>query len=194
MQALRHSIRKQRQALSPQFQIEASQLIAQKILSSDIFLKSQYIAAYLPTEGEVDPSPIIQAIWSCGKKCYLPYLHPLKKKELWFLEYQLEDPLILNRFGIKEPLFKADRLIPAWALHLVLQPLVAVDNQGNRLGRGGGFYDRSFAFLKTEICGRGPNLVGLAYEFQRVSQLKPQSWDLGLKAVATEKNYINFKE
>ena len=72
-------------------------------------------------------------------------------------------------------------------LDLVLVPLVAFDDRGNRLGMGGGYYDQTFAFLSQRQHYRRPTLLGVAYEFQRLVALPVQAWDIPLDGVATEK-------
>jgi 5-formyltetrahydrofolate cyclo-ligase len=71
-------------------------------------------------------------------------------------------------------------------LDLVLTPLVAFDAQGHRLGMGGGFYDRSFAYLLRHSRWLRPRLIGLAYDFQRQTRLPHQPWDVPLHAIATD--------
>jgi 5-formyltetrahydrofolate cyclo-ligase len=65
-------------------------------------------------------------------------------------------------------------------------PLVAFDEQGNRLGMGGGFYDRTLAYLKYRQHRRKPVLAGLAHEIQKIGQLTTQSWDIPLDCIITE--------
>jgi 5-formyltetrahydrofolate cyclo-ligase len=63
---------------------------------------------------------------------------------------------------------------------------VAFDTAGHRIGMGGGFYDRTFAFLQRRQHWHKPNLLGLAYEFQKQTTIKPDNWDVPLDAIATE--------
>ena len=74
----------------------------------------------------------------------------------------------------------------------MLVPLVAFDGAGNRLGMGGGFYDRTFAYLRTRAVWKRPQLIGVAYEFQRLEALPVQTWDIPLQGIATEKRLYNF--
>jgi 5-formyltetrahydrofolate cyclo-ligase len=67
-------------------------------------------------------------------------------------------------------------------------PLVAFDPSGNRLGMGGGFYDRTFSYLRNRKFWTKPLLIGIAYEFQRLDSLTPSPWDVPLQAIATEKS------
>jgi 5-formyltetrahydrofolate cyclo-ligase len=73
-------------------------------------------------------------------------------------------------------------------LDLILLPLVAFDESGQRLGMGGGFFDRSLAFLAWRQHWRKPHLIGLAYDFQKVAALPREPWDVPLDAVVTDQN------
>jgi 5-formyltetrahydrofolate cyclo-ligase len=97
--------------------------------------------------------------------------------------------MVLNRFGIAEPDVNWRHAKPAWALDLILMPLVAFDIQGNRLGMGGGFYDRSLAYLNRRKVWRKPYLMGTAFELQKFTQLPHASWDIPMNGIMTEKQF-----
>ncbi len=132
---------------------------------------------------------MIARIWAAGKRTYLPVLHG---RRLWFLPYDSETPLARNRFGILEPDVSPKRRRALEALDMVLVPLVAFDEQGNRLGMGGGYYDRTFAYLLGRRRWTRPLLVGVAYEFQCSAALPTRPWDVPLQAVATERGLRFF--
>ncbi|OAI49147.1 hypothetical protein AYO45_03320 [Gammaproteobacteria bacterium SCGC AG-212-F23] len=146
-----------------------------------IFQKSQSIACYLPREEEFNSMPMIQAIWRSGKKCYLPVLLP--DRSLVFASYKINDALVPNRYNILEP--ENTERIPAQQLDLVLMPLVAFDENGGRLGMGGGYYDRTFAFTKKAVSTK-PFLMGVAYALQQVDMLPQDEWDVVLDGIITE--------
>ena len=105
---------------------------------------------------------------------------------LTFAPWRAGDPLVPNRFGIPEPdVDPASRLDPA-DLALVLLPLVGFDRSGARLGMGGGWYDRSFAFRHTSPAP--PWLVGVGFEAQRVDKIDVEAWDVRADAICTEAN------
>ena len=97
------------------------------------------------------------------------------------------DGFIRNRYGIPEPDRPIRQRIRAASLDLIVAPLVAFDIYGNRLGMGGGFYDRTLAFLKRRGSWRKPVVVGVAYEFQKVQRLTAQPWDVPMHAIATDR-------
>ena len=105
---------------------------------------------------------------------------------MWFAPYASEDTLKANRYGIPEPNCHANEWIEPHQLDLVLMPLVGFDSEGNRLGMGGGYYDRSFAFLTQPGSIQKPHLLGIAHELQRVDTLPHEAWDVPMNAVVTE--------
>lgn len=135
----------------------------------------------------MDLTPLIARALSMGKQCYLPVLSPLYHNRLWFAPYKSGMPLLLNRFGIPEPDANWSMMRPAWTLDLMLTPLVAFDADGNRLGMGGGYYDRTLAYLERRRHWRRPRLLGTAYSFQQVETLPHAEWDVPLHGIATEK-------
>jgi 5-formyltetrahydrofolate cyclo-ligase len=70
-------------------------------------------------------------------------------------------------------------------LDVVLAPLVVFDENRNRIGMGGGFYDRSFAMRKDAAISL-PVLIGVAHELQKVEQIIPEDWDVRLDMVVTD--------
>lgn len=185
---LRQQIRNKRRNLSEAEREHASFLLCERIASSKTFTQSKHIAFYLTNDGELDLNLLIQHAWQQGKKCYLPVLAEPNTNKLWFVPYTPETKLKNNRFGISEPIHShSTRLRKTLSLDLILMPLVAFDEQGNRVGMGGGFYDRSLAFLRQRQYWHKPNLLGVAYDFQKQGQLETNPWDIPLQAVATEK-------
>lgn len=182
--ALRQTIRQQRRALTPSEAAACAEQLAQQARRHPLIVRCQRIAAYLAADGEIDPAPLLSHLWSAGKAVYLPVLTPFARQKLWFARFNPGDSLVFNRFGIPEPLQR--RLIKPSALDLVLTPLVAFDVAGHRIGMGGGFYDRTFAFLQRRQHWHKPYLFGLAYELQKQATIKPNSWDIPLDAIATE--------
>jgi len=124
--------------------------------------------------------------------CYLPVLQPLRRGHLHFVRYRDQERTRRNRFGIAEPRLKPGNIADPWTLDIIFLPLVAFDREGNRLGMGGGYYDRTLASLRQRTRRR-PRLIGLAYSSQEVPSLTPSPWDVGMDAVVTEKALIRFE-
>ncbi len=188
---LRREMRHRRRALTPAQQKQAALALRSQLLKIPQFLRAKRIAVYLPNDGEIDPSLLIEQARKMGKTCYLPVLQPLVVNRLWFVRYDHQTPMTKNRFGIPEPQIKrfadnARNRSKAADLDLVLLPLVAFDEHGGRMGMGGGFYDRTFAFTRQKRSAK-PALIGLAHECQKVETLPIASWDIPLTGVVTDK-------
>ena len=183
---IRRLKRAQRQTLADILQHEHSQSLCQILIKQKNYRSSTRIAAYIANDGEIDPQPLIEHAWFSNKKVYLPILSPLKNS-LYFAPYEAGSQLQLNRFNIPEPVCHPSSWLTARQLDLLLLPLVAFDNHGNRIGMGGGFYDRTLAYLRHRQHWRKPILAGLAHEIQKVSRLESRSWDIPLDYIVTEK-------
>ncbi len=170
LRSLRQDLRTQRRTLDEFEQSHKSQCAVQQLARHRLFRAAQHIACYLPNDGELDVTSLIDQAWAMGKTVYLPVLSSIHRNHLHFLPYRPDDELIRNQFGIPEPVIRSRRVIDLKRLDLVLMPLVGFDSRGNRLGMGGGFYDRSFAFLRRRQCWFKPGLLGVAYDFQEVKK------------------------
>jgi len=183
---LRRALRARRQALSSEERERAAETLATQVLALRFFQVAHRVAFYLSNDNEIDPLPLLALAQSRGKHCYLPVLSRINGDRLWFARLQSDTPLRANRFGIPEPCVLPRELVRAAALDLILMPLVGFDISGNRLGMGGGFYDRSLDFLRGRRHWRKPHLIGLAYDFQRVEKLPAEDWDVPLTAIVTD--------
>lgn len=183
----REMIRHQRRELSAEKKFEAAQKIAQHVFSLSEFQQSQHIAYYLAHDGEVDPHFIILHAEKNNKHAYLPVLDLKNHRHLEFYSYRCGDPMVNNRFGIGEPNTKIQQHIALKDLELVFLPLVAFDESGNRIGRGAGYYDRTFAFIHEINPKNKPCLIALAYDFQKTHIIEPDEWDVRLNIIVTEK-------
>ena len=186
---LRQHYRARRRALGGCQQHQAAAALARRVASQPFYRRAMHIAGYLPNDGEISPLPLLHAAQRSGKCIYLPLL--ATGKTLLFMRYRPGlTPLRRNRLGILEPYFRSEDLIPPERLDLALLPLVAFDIEGNRLGMGGGFYDRTLAFLTHRQRWRKPYLLGTAYQFQQFKKLPTQPWDIPLGAIVTEQGVI----
>lgn len=187
--ALRRHFRQARRELDPCRHKTNSQALTRLLGNWIVWQRAQHVAVYLPNDGEPDLRPLIRLAQRAGKHVYLPVLAPFGPNRLWFRRADPRVRMEPNRLGIPEPGPGARRL-PAHQLDLVLTPLVAFDAHGNRLGMGGGYYDRTFAFLRRRRTWLRPRLVGVAHGVQQAEGLPAMPWDVPLTAVATERGLI----
>ncbi len=189
--ALRQQKRQQRRALGSAQQRQHGRQLARLLARQHALRNASRIAAYLPNDGEIDTTDFIQRAWQRSQQVFLPVLSPLRHG-LFFAPYWPHSPLVANRFGIAEPDCSPCRWLRAAQLDIILLPLVAFDEHGNRLGMGGGFYDRTLAFRRHRQHRRKPLLIGLAHECQASEDIISQSWDVPLDAIATEQRFMRF--
>jgi 5-formyltetrahydrofolate cyclo-ligase len=187
--ALRAEMRRRRRALSACERARMAESLATRLRASLRVRRARRVACYLANDGEMDLGAVMALLRGHGRQVLLPALHG---KALWFLPYDADTRLTPNRFGIPEPDVAARTRCRARNLDLVLMPLVAFDAAGNRLGMGGGYYDRTFSYLRHRVTWRKPLLIGVAYEFQRLQSLPSRPWDVLLHGVATEKHLYRF--
>ncbi|MBC3257018.1 MULTISPECIES: 5-formyltetrahydrofolate cyclo-ligase [Pseudomonas] len=186
---LRRMLRKARRALTPSEQRQAALGLYRQLAQHPLFRRAKHISLYLPTDGEIDPRLLLRAAQRRGKATYLPVLSAWPRTKMVFQRVRRGDKLSPNRFGILEPRVNAHQQRKVWALDLVLLPLVGFDSEGGRLGMGGGFYDRSLAYLARRKSWRKPTLLGLAHECQQVDRLAQASWDVPLAGTVTDKHW-----
>ncbi|KGQ39061.1 5-formyltetrahydrofolate cyclo-ligase [Gallibacterium anatis] len=175
-QQLRQFIRQQRASLTLQQQKFAEQKIAQIAVDFLMPLNVKNIAVYLSFDGEISTNQLIETLWRQGYHLYLPVLHPFSEGNLLFLAYTPTTKLIKNKFNILEPRLDVRQVLPAEQLDIIFTPLVAFDLKKNRLGMGGGFYDRTLENWQNK-----PFLpIGLAHRCQQVEHIPTEDWDMPL--------------
>ncbi|MGC7559158.1 5-formyltetrahydrofolate cyclo-ligase [Pasteurella sp. PK-2025] len=178
-QQIRQDIRKTRQKLTALEQAQAEKNITQQALTLIAKHNAQHIALYLAFDGEISTQSLIQALWQQGKSVYLPVLHPFCTGHLLFLRYSPQTMMCQNKFGIPEPVLNVQEVLPLAELEMIFTPLVAFDKKGNRLGMGGGFYDRTLHNWQQKSFLP----IGLAHQCQEVEHLPMESWDIPLAKI-----------
>jgi len=142
--------------------------------------KSKIIGGYYPTNFEVDDLKILNHL---EKKNYIISLPKIKKNnQMDFFEWSEKDPLEINNFGIPEPVYKT-LIYP----DILLVPLIAFDKSLNRLGYGGGFYDRYIYKIKKK---KKILTIGLAFSYQEINKIPTNQFDQQLDFVVTENNIL----
>lgn len=182
---IRKKLRAERKNLDKDSVAQAAKQVAAQIIHLPRFLESKTIAFYLPQENELDTAASMQCAADLNKQLYLPVVPEEGDKVLSFFSYQPGDPLVKNRYDILEPDTKTQSTIDRETLDIIITPLVGFDSECNRLGRGAGYYDHTLSFI-NELSGKRPTLIGLGYEFQKISKIEPSKWDIPLDCVITE--------
>ncbi|MXP51206.1 5-formyltetrahydrofolate cyclo-ligase [Pantoea sp. SoEX] len=178
---IRKYMRNLRNSISKKQQLESSTKLTKLLVNYTSLIKANNIASFLSVDGEIDTNLATYIFLQKRKNIFLPILDPCKPHNLLFIKYELETNLILNKFNIPEPEFNAKNLINLENIDVMLVPLVAFDISGQRLGFGGGFYDRilkyweKYSFLP----------IGLAYDFQLTKEIPKKKWDIPLPIIIT---------
>jgi 5-formyltetrahydrofolate cyclo-ligase len=187
--AIRNANRSTRASLSAEQITDASLRVTEELWRQPYMSRCKRIAAYFAFDGEIDCRYIIDKAWEAGREIYLPVI---QNRSLAFAQYRANTPLATNQFGIPEPVCTAKHLLKPSELDIVLAPLVAFDDNGNRVGMGAGFYDRSFRFLRYRLRWTHPQLIGLAHDFQKAAKIKASSWDIPLHGAITDARAYSF--
>lgn len=178
---IRRHIRQERKSFTVAEQHQLALIASRHMLAEIQQRNAQHVALYFSYDGELATEKLIEALWHIGVKTYLPLIHPFSPGHLLFCHYHRDSVLIKNKFGISEPKLNVQDIIPTPKLDIIITPLVAFDGNCNRMGMGGGYYDRT---LKNSVNNK-PLAVGFAHDCQQVSHLPIERWDIPLPLVIT---------
>ena len=148
-----------------------------KILKKRKF-KNKILGGYYPYNYEIDIMPLVEKFQKLNYSITLPKIG--MNSEMNFFQWSTKDPLSINKFGIPEPISNKTKFPD-----ILLVPLLAFDKNFNRIGYGGGFYDRYINRLKKikKII-----TIGVAYSFQKIKKIPVEKYDIKLDFVVTEKD------
>ena len=184
---LRREMRRKRRELSTIQQNNHATAVKRQVLRSGLLNSCTSTAIYFSFNGELDTQPLILALHSMGKTVSLPVIKPANTME--FRVPNVESELSDNRYGIPEPNPDTSSLRPLWTHSVIFMPLLAFDDQGNRIGMGGGYYDRALSTVRNR-----PLCIGLAHDLQYSRAIPTQPWDETMDAVITEKVVWAFSQ
>ena len=142
MKELRHQLRQRRKSINKLSRKTTGKKILYQCQKYDLFRNAKHIAIFTPNDGEVETEEIINFLKNQGCSVYLPIL---SREKLKFAK--LGKHFRKNRFGINEPINTS--LLDAQKMDIIFMPLVGFDKYKNRLGMGGGFYDKTLEFQKN---------------------------------------------
>ena len=143
-------------------------------------LNSKNVGGYYPSNYEIDDLELLVLLKKKNFKVSLPIIK--KNNQMNFYNWSINDPLKINKFGIPEPL--GSKIIYP---DILLVPLVAYDGHLNRLGYGGGYYDRYIEKLEKI---KKVIKIGLAFSFQKISSIPINQYDKKLDFIVTEKEIL----
>ncbi len=196
---IRRHIRKLRKQLSAQQQQDAAEQLANHVVKrvqSHLFEQRQAhqckrVALFLSMDGEIGTQPAIEQLWQASIEVYIPLIHPFNPQHLIFIRYQPHTPLVRSKLGMLEPLPDCSQVCPLAQLDIVFTPLVAFDSSGNRLGMGGGFYDRTleYHYKQQRVT---PAIIGIAHNCQKVDEVPTEPWDIPLKEIITPSEHYQL--
>ena len=167
---------------------EKSRLLARNLSRYLPFRRCKKLAVYLPLPEEIDTSPVIELAQRLHKLIYVPVIvtEVWQKQSMMFAPYSPgKTPLRENRFGVQEPAVKPGSCILGINLEIVCVPVVGFNDRCDRIGMGGGYYDKAFDRRRFQRS----HLVGLAFEGQQ-SDFEPARHDVPMQAVITEGRVI----
>lgn len=175
-QAIRAEIAAQRKALNPQWRAFASKLVSANVQRIDAFQAAETVALYMTIGGEVKIGALFPICWNLGKRTCIPVFNA-KAKRYEMAEVTANTPYRTGHYGIREPITPA--LVPIHQIDLMAVPGVAFDRVGNRLGRGGGYYDRL-------LDGFSGHAAAVAFDFQIVPHVPTDAHDRPVHSITTE--------
>jgi len=180
--SLRREFSDRRRNLDDQTRQAANESIATHLAHWAPLQSARVVAAYAASNAEVDVTTTIEQLWRNSVQVALPVVGA--NGEMAFFAFTADSDVQINRFGITEPRNSIE--IPPASIDVVLTPLLAFDKWGNRLGMGGGYYDRYLPETRAHILG-----VAFACQYS-AAELPNEDWDVRCNAVVTENGVLEF--
>ncbi len=177
---IRNQVLAVRETLSEEERSQKSRMIIEKALRHPIYQKADILLAYMDFRGEVMTKALLEDAWRLGKEVYAPRV---KKRQMEFYRIDSMADLAEGRWGIKEPCERCAPLKESRKKNshiLAVVPGVAFDKRGNRIGYGGGYYDRYFTG-RPDIY-----LLAFSYALQIVPEIPAEETDVTIDLVITE--------
>lgn len=180
---IRKDILSLRNKLKKEEKNKSDEIIFDLLVKSSMYKKANKIYIYISYNNEVDTNRIIKYSLNNNKIIYVPKIN-LQNKTMKAVRIHNFSELIVNKYGILEPSI-VDKNNIGLDFDLIIMPGVAFDKDGNRIGYGGGYYDKYISHLSKDI-----NKVALAYSFQLVNNIEAEEHDIKVNYIITDKKII----
>lgn len=182
---IREEVIKKRESLSLEIRKAYDEVIFKHLIISDIYKKSKRIFTYISFGSEVDTKRFIKYALSDNKEIYVPKTNKANK-EMVAININSLDNMDVDKWGILEPKSINKNKIGE-VFDLVIMPGVAFDRRGNRIGYGGGYYDKYISKINLQCT----KLV-LAYDLQIVNEFKNEQHDIKVDYIITNNEFIKI--
>jgi 5-formyltetrahydrofolate cyclo-ligase len=184
---LRKEIIAERDRLTDEEIVSKSASIAEKLYSLQAFEAAKAVMYFIAFGSEVDTRPLVEETIGRGKIALAPKAIPQSRELIPSQIIDWESDLVPGYYNIPEPRAGALRPFAPEQIDLLIVPGVAFDLNGNRLGYGGGYYDRFFSLLKPETP-----LIAIVFDLQIVPEVPVDEWDRRVDCIITEKRIIEI--
>ena len=182
---IREEIIQKRKELLPETKKEYDELIFKQLIESDMYNKSKKIFTYVSFGSEIDTIKFIKYALNDNKEIYIPKTDK-RKREMVAIRINSLDNMDVDNWGILEPK-SMDKNKIGKDFDLILMPGLAFDRRGNRVGYGGGYYDKYLSQIKEES-----NKIVVAYDFQIVNNIRHENHDIKVNYIITNKEFIKI--
>ena len=179
----RSCLRERLQALTPQQRKHKSRQACHHLIHTSFFQEASMVMMYLAMSEELDLADAMRVAWEQGKEVVVPLVSWRDRTMIPVRLPSLDEPLIKDAHGLWHPEEPAP--VPVERIDLVVTPGLGFDTQGHRLGRGGGFYDRFFAGIRTRVLR-----LAVAFSEQVLDDLPVDDSDEPVDGLVTEQGLI----
>jgi len=177
---IRKLIIQKRKALSNLKQNEKSLVIAQRLLDMGEFKTSKAVFCFLSTAHEVKTEEIILKAFRLGKDVLIPLLNP-QEGDMQVVRISRDTRFVIGKYGVREPSLETREVVSSACIDFVIAPGLAFDIFGNRIGYGGGHYDKLFKNISNDVTR-----VAVGYDFQIIESVPHSDFDESVHFIVTE--------
>lgn len=202
---IRARLLRKRDSITPELKVQKENAIKKRLFALKEYKRANSLLAYVSFRSEVDTTGFLQDVINSGKKLVLPVVDS-RNKVLMLYEVKETTELEDGYMGILEPGVRENREVSLSDVDLVIIPGAGFDLKGNRLGYGGGYYDKLLAGIRDQESGvskkeltpkpqrPGPFLIALAFEEQLEDKIPSEPHDIKMDIIITDNRLIRCSE